>query len=82
MTASTTPRFDAALWQRLEGLASARRMTPNDLLGELIAEAETTQLVAEVNAELERLARSPQKGRRSSSQMRRLDAAVRDWMAE
>jgi predicted transcriptional regulator len=82
MTASTTPRLDAALWHRLEALGSTRRMDPLDLLGELIAQAETVQLVAEVNAELERLASSPRSSRRASSQMRRLDATLRGWMEE
>jgi len=81
MTASTTPRLDAPLWERLETLAAARRMAPMDVLGELIDEAETAQLVAEVNAELERMARSPQPVRRSP-EMRLLDATVRGWMAQ
>jgi predicted transcriptional regulator len=82
MTASTTPRLDPALWQRVEALASARRMTPAELLGELIAQAETTQLVAEVNAELDRLAQPARRGAARSGDMRRLDEAVRAWMGE
>lgn len=82
MTASTTPRLDPALWQRVEALASARRMTPAEVLEELIAEAETTQLVAEVNDELDRLARPARGGAAPSGDMRRLDEAVRTWMGE
>ena len=82
MTASTTLRLDPVLRERLDALASARGMAATDLLAELIGQAETAQLVAEVNSELERLARSPQSAARTSSEMRRLDEAVRGWMGE
>jgi predicted transcriptional regulator len=82
MTASITPHLDAVLWERLQALASARRMAPMEVLAELIAQAESVQLVAEVNTELERLARSPRRAPETSSDMRRLDAAVRSWMGE
>lgn len=82
MTASTTLRLDPALGERLDALAAAKRMAPMDLLDALLAEAETTQLVAEVNTELERLAEGPQSDERTSPEMRRLDATVRSWMGE
>ncbi len=82
MSASRTFRVDGALWERLEALASARQMAAVDLLAEMLAAAETTQQAAEVNAELERLARFPEAGGPTCSDMRRLEATVRGWMRE
>jgi hypothetical protein len=82
MTASTTFRLHPALRERLDALAAARRMAPMELLAELIAEAETAQLVAEVNSELERLARPPKSAPEKSSEMHRLDETLRGWMDE
>lgn len=82
MTASTTLRLDPGLRERLDALASARGLDPAELLAELIGEAETAQLVDEVNRELERLASSPDGRRTASPEMRRLDETVRSWMAE
>jgi predicted transcriptional regulator len=82
MTASTTFHLDPALRERLDALAAARHMDPIDLLTELIAQAETDQLVSDVNRELERLAQGPQEAGQTSPEMRRLDATVRGWMDE
>jgi predicted transcriptional regulator len=82
MADSTTLRLDPALKERLEALAAGRGMDPGELLAELIAEAETAQLVAQVNAELERLTQGPATPGRRSAEMRELEATVRGWMQD
>jgi hypothetical protein len=51
-------------------------------VAELVAQAETAQLVAEVNRELERLSQGPVERRRQQAEMRRLEATVADWMGD
>ncbi|HEY1523795.1 MAG TPA: hypothetical protein VGF70_12355 [Solirubrobacteraceae bacterium] len=65
---------------RLVSLAAARGVEPPELVAELVAQAETAQLVAEVNRELERLSQGPVERRRQQAEMRRLEATVADWM--
>lgn len=82
MSDSTTFRVDPSVRKRLEALADVRHMTPSALLAELVTQAETTQLVAEVNTELERLADGSVSPRRQRAQMRRVEATLAGWMRD
>lgn len=73
-------RIDPNVRDRLAMLAAARGVGPAELVAELVSQAETAQLVAEVNQELERLSRGPGERRREQAEMRRVEAAVAGWM--
>jgi hypothetical protein len=73
---------DREVKDRLEALAAARGMDPAELLTELIMQAETTQVVGEVNQELERLSQGPVERRRQQARLRRLEATVLGWMQD
>jgi predicted transcriptional regulator len=79
---SATLRIDPGVKDRLAALAAARGVESAELVAELVAQAETAQLVAEVNQELERLSQGPVERRRDQAEMRRLDAAVAGWMRD
>lgn len=79
MAARVTIRVDPHVRERLEALAAERGMDPADLVAELVTQAETAQLVGEVNAELERLAQPP---RRRRAEMRQLEATIQSWLRE
>jgi predicted transcriptional regulator len=79
---SATLRVDQGIKDRLDALAAARNVDPADLLSELVLQAETAQVVAEVNRELERLSQRPTERGREQSEMRRLEAAVQAWMRD
>jgi hypothetical protein len=74
--------LDQTVKDRLEALAAARGMDPAELLAALVLDAETAQLVTEVNRELERLSQGPVQRRRERARMRVLEATVRGWMRE
>lgn len=82
MSASATLHVDPGVRDRLAALAAARGVTPADLLAELVMEAETAQVVAEVNRELERLTQTPVSGRQEGTEMRNLESAVLSWMED
>jgi hypothetical protein len=73
---------DQEVKDRLDALAAARGMDPADLLAELVMQAETTQVVGEVNRELERLGQGPGERRRQQARLRQLEAKVSDWMKD
>ena len=80
MSGSDTIRVDPAVKDRLDALAAARGLEPGDVLAELVLEAETAQVVAEVNQELERLSQEPAARRSQQEGMRELEATVLTWM--
>ena len=82
MSGSATLRVDPGVRDRLATLAAARGMDPSELLAELVFEAETAQLVSQVNQELERLSQGPVEHGRERAEMRRLDATVAGWMGD
>jgi len=82
MSASAILRVDPGVRDRLAALAAARGVDPADLLAELVLQAETAQVVAEVDRELERLSRGPVARPSQSTEMRELDAAVATWMRD
>jgi hypothetical protein len=73
---------DQEVKDRLDALAATRGMDPADLLAELVMQAETTQVVGEVNRELERLSQGPSERRRQQARLRQLEAKVSDWMKD
>ena len=77
-----TLRIDPSVRDRLARLAADRGVGPAELVAELVLAAETAQLVAEVNQELDRLSQGPVERRREQAEMRRLEAAVADWMGD
>jgi hypothetical protein len=79
---SATVRIDASVRDRLVTLAAARGIEPAELVAELVSQAETADLVAEVNRELERLSQGPVERRRQQAEMRRLEATVSAWMGD
>lgn len=84
MSESATLRLDPNVRDRLAALAAARGMNPAELVAELVLQAETTQVVTEVNVELEKLAGRPVAQRsteaREREEMRRVDRTVTAWM--
>jgi hypothetical protein len=79
---SATLRIDPSVRDRLAALAAARGVDPAELVAELVSQAETAQLVSEVNEELERLSQGPVERRREQAEMRKLEATVAGWMRE
>lgn len=77
---SATLRIDPSVRDRLSALAATRGIEPGELVAELVLAAETAQLVAEVNHELERLSRGAVERSRERAEMRKLDATVTGWM--
>ncbi len=82
MSASATLRVEQGVKDRLEALAAARGVDPADLLAELVLEAETAQVVAEVDRELERLSQGPRERRQEQAEMRELEATLLAWMRD
>jgi hypothetical protein len=82
VSASAILRVDPGVRDRLAALAAARGVAPADLLAELVREAETAQVVDEVDRELERLSRGPGEQPSQSTEMRELDATVTTWMRD
>jgi predicted transcriptional regulator len=82
LSASDTIRVDHEVKQRLDALAAARGMEPEELVAELVMQAESAQMVDEVNRELERLSQGPIERRRQQARMRQLEATVSSWMEE
>jgi predicted transcriptional regulator len=81
VSASATLRVDPAVRDRLAVLAAARGIDPADMVAELVFQAETAQMVAEVNRELERLSQGPAARGRQQAQLHELEATVSGWMA-
>jgi predicted transcriptional regulator len=79
---SATLRIDPSVRDRLATLAAARGVDPSELVAELVSQAETAQLVAEVNKDLERLSQGPVERRRQQAEMRKLESAVAGWMQD
>jgi predicted transcriptional regulator len=79
---SATIRLDSRVKDRLDALAAARGIDPGDLLAELVLEAETAQLVTDVNRELEHLSQGQAERRRQAARMRHLEATVSAWIGE
>jgi hypothetical protein len=82
VSASANLRIDPGVRDRLAALAAARGIDPADLVAELVVGAETAQVVAEVNRELERLSQRPVEHRRQDAEMRELEATVLTWMRD
>jgi predicted transcriptional regulator len=82
VSASATLRVEPGVKDRLDALAVARGLDPADLLAELVLQAETAQVVTEVNQELERLSQGPLDRRHERAQMRQLEATVLAWMRD
>ncbi len=79
---SATLRIDSRVRDRLAALAATRGVDPAELVAELVSQAETAQLVAEVNQELERLSQGPVERRREEAAMRKIEATVAGWMRD
>jgi predicted transcriptional regulator len=77
-----TISVDQAVKDRLDALAAARDIDPADLLAELVMQADTAQMVSEVNRELERLSQGPRERRRQQARLRQLEATVSGWMQD
>jgi hypothetical protein len=71
---------DPEVKDRLIALSAARGIDVADLVAELVLQAETAQVVAEVNRELERLSQGPVEHRRREAEMHELEATVLAWM--
>lgn len=82
MSASATLQVAQGVKDRLEALAAARGVEPADLLADLVLEAETAQVEAEVNRELERLSQGPEQRRQEGAEMLELEATVLAWMRD
>ena len=82
MSASATLRVDPGVRDRLAALAAARGIDPADLVAELVFQAETAEVVAEVNRELERLSQGPAERGRQKAELHELEATVSAWMHE
>jgi hypothetical protein len=82
VSASATLRVDPGVRDRLAALAAARGINPADLVAELVFQAETAEVVAEVGQELERLSQGPVERGRQQAQLHELEATVSAWMHE
>ena len=82
MSVSATVCVDPRVKDRLDALAASRGVDPADLLAELIMQADTAEVVAEVDRELERLSQGPVAHRRRRAQVRQLEATVSGWMVD
>ena len=61
-------------------MAAARGMKPDELVAELVLQAEIAQRVDEVNKELERLLQPEPAKRDRLARQRRLEETVESWM--
>lgn len=82
MSARETIHVDPRVKDRLDALAAGRGVDPADLLAELVLAAETAEVVAEVNRELERLSQGPVERRRQAAAVRQLESTLSGLMRE
>jgi predicted transcriptional regulator len=82
VSASATLRVDPNVRDRLAALAQAQGIDPSELVAQLVLQAETAQVVAEVNRELERLSQGPAANERQRDELRELEATVTSWMRD
>ena len=80
MAATATVRVDPDVRDRINELAAARGVRTSALLSQLVREAEEAQLLAEMNADFERLNQDPAARERYDAELREWDATLLDGL--
>jgi hypothetical protein len=78
--ATATVRVEPEVRDRINELASARGIRASQLVGELVREAEDAQLLADMNADFDRLNRDPAARERYDAELSEWDATLLDGL--
>jgi hypothetical protein len=82
MAATATVRVDPEVRNRINRLAASRGVNAAALLGQLVREAEDAQLLADMNADYERLEQDPEARESYDAELREWDATLLDGLGE